>query len=254
MKIALCQLSVTEDKTKNIKRACDMLHEAKALGAEMAVLPEMFCIKYRTELFCGAAEEIPGGEAYKMLKDTSEKLNMAIVGGSVPERDGERLYNTCMCFAKNGELAGIYRKAHLFDVDFEGLRFMESDTFSVGENPPLILDEPVKTGVSVCFDIRFPQWAKMICDAGAVLYALPAAFAVKTGKKHWELLLRARAVDNQLFTVGVAPAASSCTYGHSMLVAPDGEVICDLGEDENVYVADIDLTQVEKMRRSIPIL
>ena len=254
MKTALCQLAVTSDKSQNIRNAYSMLCTAKSKGADIAILPEMFCISYRPKLFRDAAEQIPNGEAYNMLRRSADELKLSIVGGSIPEISGENLYNTCLCFDNSGELSGVYRKAHLFDVDFEGVCVTESATITAGEKPPLILDFPIRTGVSICFDIRFHEWVALARENGAKLFALPAAFSVKTGRKHWELLLRARAIDNQFFVAGVAPAASPYSYGHSMLISPDGEVLCDLGEHECVEVVDINPDDVDRMRRSIPLI
>ncbi|MBQ9949853.1 MAG: carbon-nitrogen hydrolase family protein [Clostridia bacterium] len=253
MKLALCQLRVSDNKSDNINRAYLMLKKAAAEGADMAILPEMFCISYRRFLFADASEEIPGGEAYKMLSSASSEFSMTVIGGSIPERAGGKLYNSSMVFSKHGELLGVYRKAHLFDVDFEGYSFRESDVISCGNDLPLIIDEPVRTAIEICFDIRFPEWSRKTMEKGADLLALPAAFSVKTGKAHWELLLRARALDNQMFVAGVAPASSDFSYGHSMLAGPGGEVLCDLGEDENLCVTELPMDELYTMRNSIPI-
>ena len=253
MKIALCQLAATENKTDNLLRAKKMLETAKSQEAELAILPEMFCIKYKNELVGPASEPCEGGSCFKMLSDAAKELSMTIIGGSIPEKDGNHIYNTSMAFSKSGSFIGKYRKAHLFDVDLPGYRFCESDTITKGNNTPLIINEPIRTGIAICFDIRFPEWARMIMNEGCDLMVLPAAFARATGPRHWELLLRARALDNQLFVAAVAPATSESSYGHSMLVSPDGKVIADLGEEETVGVFDIPIEELDIMRSSIPI-
>ena len=254
MKLALCQLRVTDDKAQNINNAREMLVRAGEMGANLAVLPEMFCISYKPRLFADAAESVLDGECAKMLSQAARERHMAIVGGSIPERRADRIYNTSTCFSDTGELLGVYRKAHLFDVDFDGMHFRESDTIARGTEPPLVFDCGIKAAVSICFDVRFPEWIALARDAGADLLCLPAAFARKTGKAHWELLLRARALDNQMFVAGVAPAQCAFSHGHSILCSPNGEVICDLGTEENLAVIDLPLEAVERMRREIPLV
>lgn len=255
IRIGLCQLLVGDNKADNIARARLQLLRAADAGASMAILPEMFSIVYRAELFAPAADSLPDGDSFAMLSETAKETGMTIIGGSVPEyRDG-RVYNTCACFAGDGSLLGTYSKAHLFDVDVPGkFRFFESEVIAPGDRLPLVLNNaPVKTGVGICFDIRFPEWGRFIMEAGADLYALPAAFACNTGPRHWELLLRARALDNQLFVAGVAPAHTPHSYGHSMLATPDGKVQHDCGEQEGVFVVPLDMGLLEEMRGSIPV-
>lgn len=253
MKIALCQPAVTENKIHNIANARKLLESAAKGGADIAILPEMFCINYVPEQFLAASESVPDGESCKMLEDAARTLKMTVIGGSVPELYDGKIYNTSVVFSDKGTLLGFYRKAHLFDVDIDGFRFMESDTVNKGDGRPLVIDSPIKTGISICFDIRFPEWSRIMMNAGVDLIALPAAFSVKTGPKHWELLLRARALDNQCFVAGVAPASSKCSYGHSMICSPDGEVMCDLGTEENMKVVELPMDELERMRNSIPI-
>lgn len=254
MKVALCQLHVTDDKQDNLLRAKKMLLRAADGGAELAILPEMFCIAYVPALFSGAAEPCPEGPSGQMLSAVAKETGMFIVGGSVPEQCDGKLYNTSMAFGPGGGLLGKYRKAHLFDVDVPGkFRFMESETIAPGGGYPLMLNAPLKTGVAICFDIRFPEWARLAMQQGADLLALPAAFSRNTGPRHWELLLRARALDNQLFVAAVSPAQSKSAYGHSMLVSPDGVVLHDCGEEESLAIVDADPALLEEMRTSIPV-
>lgn len=254
MKIALCQLDVGRDKQDNLRRAQQMLYRARDGGAALAILPEMFCIAYVPELFRGAAEPCPGGESFHMLQAAAKETGLFIVGGSVPELEGDTLYNTSMSFGPGGTLLGKYRKAHLFDIDVPGkFRFMESETIARGDGYPLLLDAPMKTGVAICFDIRFPEWARLVMQQGADVFALPAAFSRNTGPRHWELLHRARALDNQLFMAAVSPAQSPSAYGHSMLVSPDGVVLHDCGTEEGVAIVDADPALLEEMRSSIPV-
>lgn len=254
MKIALCQTTVTEDKSKNLTRAKEALFRAADAGAQLVILPEMFSIAYVPSLFQGAAEPCPGGESTQLLRETARETGLFVIGGSIPELDEGRLYNTSMSFGPDGTYLGKYRKAHLFDIDIpRNFRFMESETIAPGNGYPLILDAPIKTGVAICYDIRFPEWARLIMQRGADLLALPAAFSRSTGPRHWELLLRTRALDNQLFVAAVSPAQSPTAYGHSLVATPDGTVLYACGEDEEVAIIDLDLNMLEEMRNSIPV-
>ena len=255
MKLALCQLDATTNKQDNLRRAKEMLFRAADNAAAMAILPEMFSITFESQLFYDVAEACPGGETAALLSEAAKETGMFIVGGSIPELCDGKLFNTSMSFLPNGQFAGKYRKAHLFDVDVPGVfRFMESDTITRGDNLPLILkDAPIKTGVSICFDIRFPEFARLAMLEGCDLFALPAAFARTTGPRHWEILMRTRALDNQLFVAAVAPAQSKNSHGHSMLVSPDGKVLIDCGEEECLQVVEVDLSLLQEMRQSIPV-
>lgn len=256
MKLALCQPAVGEDKKQNLENARVLLLKAADAGAEMAILPEMFNIVYRARFFEGAAEPCPGGETSGFLREIARETGLYLIGGTVPEREGERLYNTAMIYDGAGAFRGKYRKAHLFDVDIpeSNYRFHESDVFAPGNEPPLLLpDAPMPAAVAICFDIRFPEWARFAMDGGAELLALPAAFAMATGPRHWELLIRARALDNQMFVAGVAPAQSPYAYGHSMVATPDGRVLRDCGAEPGLAVVEIDRGIVRDMRMSIPV-
>ena len=254
MKLALCQITVTDDKTQNLARAKDALRRAADKGAVLAILPEMFSIAYVPKLFRAAAEPCPGGACANLLSETAKEAGLFIIGGSIPELHGERLFNTSMSFAPDGTYLGKYRKAHLFDIDIPGtFRFMESETIAPGDGYPLMLDAPIKTGVAICYDIRFPEWARLMMQEGADLLTLPAAFSRSTGPRHWELLLRARALDNQLFVAAVSPAQSPSAYGHSLVATPDGAVLYACGTEEEVAVVDLDLGMLQELRDSIPV-
>lgn len=254
MKLALCQLLPTEDRLANIERARQMLYRAADKGAEMAILPEMFTIPYAAKYFSPAAEPCPGGESFEMLSRVAGETGLFIVGGSIPEKDGNLIYNTNMTFASDGTYLGKYRKSHLFDVDIPGaFSFKESDTITRGNNYPMMVDGPLRMGIMVCFDVRFPEWARIAMDEGADLLAVPAAFSCNTGQRHWELIMRARAVDNQVFMAAVSPAHSEFAYGHSLVITPDGKVLHDCGEDESLAVVELDLDLLQELRNSIPI-
>ena len=258
MRVALIQMPVTADREGNIAAACRSIREAAAQGADFAVLPEMFCCPYQNDCFrpYGEAE---GGPAQAALSALAAELGIYIVGGTLPELEGDRVYNTCYVYDRRGRRIAKHRKAHLFDIDVQGgQRFRESDTFSPGDQITTFETEFGTMGLCVCFDLRFEELARCMCLRGAQVIFVPAAFNMTTGPAHWELLFRQRAVDNQCFTVGVAPArdetASYVAYGNSLAVDPWGTVLCRAGAEAATLYADLDLSRVESIRQQLPIL
>ncbi|MBI9104795.1 MAG: carbon-nitrogen hydrolase family protein [Spirochaetales bacterium] len=257
--LALCQTAVTADKEKNILNAEDDIAKAARMGADLAVLPEMFNCPYENSWFLKFAEP-EGGSTYTRLSKLARKSGIILVGGSIPEVDDEgKIYNTSYSFNPRGELIGKHRKAHLFDIDIKGgQKFRESDTLSPGEKVTVIDTEFGKIGVAICFDIRFPELFRAMTLAGARLIIVPAAFNMTTGPAHWELTFRMRAVDNQVFMAGAAPArdesASYISYGNSIITNPWGEVISRLGPEEGILFQEINLEEVEEIREQLPLI
>ena len=258
MRVALIQMPVTADKTANLRSACAKIREAAAHGADFAVLPEMFCCPYQNDCF-RAYGEPQGGEAQSVLSRLAAELRIFLVGGTVPELEGDRVYNTAYVYGPDGRQLARHRKAHLFDIQVEGgQQFRESDTLSPG-NAVTTFETPFGTmGLCICFDLRFEELARCMCLRGAKVLFVPAAFNMTTGPAHWELLFRQRAVDNQCFTVGVSPArdtaASYVAYGNSMAVDPWGTVLCRAGAGEEILYADLDFARMEAVRQQLPIL
>ena len=258
LKLGQVQLMVGRDKAENLRRACVLIRRAAEQGAQLVMLPEMFCCPYENEMFRPNSEE-QGGPAQQALSALSRELGIWIVGGTIPEREGERLYNTCYVYDDQGRQAARHRKIHLFDVNVEGGQyFMESDTFAPG-NDITLLDTPWgRVGLCVCFDLRFEELCRVMTLRGARMILAPAAFNMTTGPAHWELLFRQRAVDNQCFTLGCAPArdeqGSYVSYGNSIAVDPWGTVLCRADEKETILYADLDLARVKAVRQQLPIL
>lgn len=258
LRIAQVQMSVTRNKDENIHRAARMIRQAAEQGAELAMLPEMFCCPYENAAFrpYGEAE---GGPAQQALSALAGELGIWIVGGSVPELEDEKVYNTSYVYDSSGRQVARHRKMHLFDIDVEGgQRFMESDTLSTG-NEVTVFDTPWgRMGLCICFDLRFEELSRLMTLQGAQIILTPAAFNMTTGPAHWELLFRQRAVDNQLFTVGTSPArdeaGSYVAWGHSIVCDPWGSVIRQCGAGEELAVTDLDLTRIAAVRRQLPIL
>ena len=258
MRTALIQMSVTENKETNLETAARKIREAAAKGADIAVLPEMFCCPYRNDCFRAYGEE-SDGEAQRTLSALAAETGIYIVGGSIPELAEGNVYNTCFVYGRKGELLAKHRKAHLFDIDVEGgQRFKESDTLSAGNAVTTFETEFGTMGLCICFDLRFEELARSMCLRGAQVIFVPAAFNMTTGPAHWELLFRQRAVDNQCFTVGVSPArdesASYVAYGNSIAADPWGTVLCRAGAGEETLCAELDLSMPAAIRRQLPIL
>lgn len=258
MRTALIQMPVTADKAENLTVARDYVRRAADGGAQLAVLPEMFCCLYTNEAFRANAEPV-GGPVHRAMAGLARETGLWLVAGSMPEADGERIYNTSFVFDPAGRQAAFHRKMHLFDIDVKGgQRFMESETFTAGDSVT-VFDTPFgKLGLCICFDLRFPELARCMALAGARAIVTPAAFNMTTGPAHWELLFRQRAVDNQLFTLGVAPARDEqgpyVSYGNTILCSPWGEVLARAGSAPALLLADVDLDQNESIRAQLPLL
>ena len=258
MRAALIQMPVTGDKQGNIETACRRLREVKLRGADIAVLPEMFCCPYDNACFRAYGEEA-GGEAQRTLSALAAELELYVVAGSLPELEGDRVYNTSFVYGRTGELLARHRKVHLFDIDVEGGQsFRESEVLSPGDAVTTFDTAFGTMGLCVCFDFRFEELARCMCLRGARCIFVPAAFNMTTGPAHWDLLFRQRAVDNQCYTVGVSPArdetAGYVAYGHSIAVDPWGSVLCRAEAGESTLYADLDLSRVDSIRRQLPIL
>ncbi|MBR0156826.1 MAG: carbon-nitrogen hydrolase family protein [Clostridia bacterium] len=253
MKLALIQMNIAADKAANLAHAAELCGKAKS--ADVIMLPEMFCCPYRNRDFVKNAEE-EGGAVTTALCEMAKASGAYLIGGSMPERDGEKLYNTSFCFDPAGRMIAKHRKVHLFDVAIEGgQKYRESRTFSPGESVTAF-DTPFgKFGVIGCFDIRFPDMIRRLRDIDFL--AVPAAFNMTTGPLHWELLFRARAVDEQIFTFGCAPArdesAPYVSYGNSIAVDPWGRVLARAGAEEQVLTVEIDPEEVRAVRKQIPV-
>jgi len=257
MRIAMLQMNVVHNKQENLNHACDLIRQAAEKGADMAVLPEMFCCPYSNRYFRQYGE-VEGGEGWQMLSRTAAELGIWVVGGSMPELEGDQVFNTSYVFDRAGRQAAKHRKAHLFDVDIEGgQRFRESDTLTPGGWATTFDTEFGRMGLCICFDFRFQELAKRMADEGAQLIIVPAAFNMTTGPAHWELLFRQRAVDNQIFTLGVAPARNEgeeyVSYANSILADPWGTVLERAGIGEELLMAEVDFERVDAVRRQLPI-
>ncbi|KAL2501178.1 Omega-amidase [Forsythia ovata] len=258
-KIALCQLSVTSDKERNIAHAREAIEEAAGKGAQLILLPEIWNSPYSNDSFPVYAEEIDADKSPStaMLSELSRSLKITIIGGSIPERSGDRLYNTCCVFGADGKLKAKHRKIHLFDIDIPGqMTFKESKTLTAGETPTIVDTDVGRIGIGICYDIRFQELAAIYAARGAHLICYPGAFNMTTGPLHWELLQRARAADCQLYVATCSPArdnnSSYVAWGHSTLVGPFGEIIATTEHDEAIVISEIDYSLIEQRRTYLP--
>ena len=256
MKLSLLQLQNFGDNKKNLAHAVEMIDKAAASGVDFVVLPEMFSCPYRTSLFSVNAQE-EGGANWKMLSDAARRNRIYLVAGSMPElSDG--IYNTSYVFDRNGNQIAKHRKVHLFDVDIKGgQRFKESDSLKAGNKITTFETEFGTMGLMICFDIRFPEMARLMQLAGAKMIFVPAAFNMTSGPKWWELMFRTRAVDNQLFMAGCSPArdekATYVAWGHSIVTDPWGQTLGELDVKEDILTVDIDFEKVEQVRQQVPL-
>lgn len=255
LKLAVLQLRTELERDATMKKAARMLREAAGHGAQIAVLPEMFNCPYSRRYFKQFAA-LGHEDTVAALAQWARENKIWLVGGSIPEREGERLYNTCFVFDDAGRIVAHHRKVHLFDIDAPGMRFHESHTFTRG-NEVTVFDTPWgKMGAAVCFDVRFPELFRAMANRGARLIFLPAQFNMTTGPVHWEMTLRARAVDNELFVVAASAARyegfSYECWGHSAIIDPWGTVLAGADETEQILYADIDLARVDEVRRQLP--
>lgn len=255
--IALCQIRTELDLDETLKKTEKMVSEAAQNGAKIVCLPEMFSCPYARAYFKDFAR-MGHEKVYAAMSGWAKDNGVILVGGSVPELDGERIYNTCFVFDAEGGILARHRKIHLFDIDMPGMHFHESHTFTPGDSIT-VFDTPYgKMGCAVCFDVRFPEIFRAMAKRGAGVVFLPAQFNQKTGPMHWELALRSRAVDNQLFIVGASAAKyegfSYECWGHSTVVGPGAEILASCDEKEQILYAELDLDRIAQAREELPLL
>jgi len=257
MKFALVQMRVSEDKRNNLEHARDLVLRAARAGAQLIALPEMFNCPYSNRYFPVFAEE-KGGESWQAMAQAAKDARVFLAAGSMPEREEGRIYNTSYVFDPDGREIAAHRKMHLFDVDVPGIRFFESKTLSPGSKVT-VFDTPFgRLGLCICFDIRFPELARLMALRGAKMILIPGAFNMTTGPAHWELAVRSRAVDNQVFVAAVAPAreegAGYVSYANSMISDPWGTVAHRCGAEEELAVVELDLSRADGIRAQLPLL
>jgi len=261
MRLAAVQMTSLDDVGANLRAAGSLLAEAAAAGAELVALPENFAYLRREGLPIPCAQGLDG-EIVGFLRDAARRHGLWLLGGSFPEvADEGRVFNTSLLLSPEGAIEAAYRKIHLFDVDLRpqgGSEFRESARIAPGQEVVVAKTPFGGLGLSICYDLRFPELYRAQSERGVRLLAVPAAFAVETGRDHWEVLLRARAIENQAFVVAPAqcgrhsPERSS--YGRSLIVDPWGLVLARAPDRPCVIVAECDLAAQDRLRASLPAL
>ena len=259
MRVAVCQLNSRDDRAENLRVARALLERAAAAGADLAVLPE-----YVDYLGPGARAPKPesiDGEFATFFADAARELGIWVHAGSFHEvgPDPEHTYNTTLVFGRDGTLAATYRKIHLYDVEIPGrVSYQESRTVSAGAELVTVPVEGVPVGLSICYDLRFPELYRSLAVGGAQALVIPAAFMMHTGRDHWEVLLRARAIENQCFVLAAGQIGDHepgrVCFGRSMVVDPWGTVLAQAPDVVGVTVADLDLERLATIRTELPSL
>jgi deaminated glutathione amidase len=260
VRVAAVQLTSTADRERNLATADRLTREAAAAGAELVVLPEKWAVLGTPEETAAGAEPFDG-PALSWASATARELGIDLVAGSIAERveGADRGSNTSAHFGPDGEARAVYRKVHMFDVEVGGRTYRESEHEAPGDE--VVLSETaggVELGLSVCYDLRFPELYRILAVRGARVLVVPAAFTLATTREHWEVLLRARAIEDQAFVVAAnqigehAPGYRS--GGRSMIVDPWGIVLAQAPDAETFAIAELDLERQAEIRRSLPSL
>lgn len=258
MRIALVQMKTVPDNDENVAVACGKIREASENGADIVVLPEMFCCPYVSANFPAHARNCREKNCAR-LSECAAESRIYLVAGSMPEEDGGKIYNTSFVFDRNGTKIARHRKMHLFNCDFKGGPvFHESETLSAGNSVTTFETEFGVLGLMICFDVRFPELTRLMALRGARMAIVPAAFNMTSGPRWWELIFRARAADNQLFMAGCSPArdesAPYVAWGHSLVVNPSGAVTAVLDEKDGILYSDADFSEIEDVRAQQSVL
>jgi predicted amidohydrolase len=259
MRVAAVQLNSTADKARNLGAAEGLVRAAAADGAELVALPEKWNLLAPGEELVAGAEPLDG-PSLTAARGWARTLGIHLLAGSISERvgDGEKPFNASVLIGPEGEDLAVYRKIHMFDVDAGGVSYRESAHEQAGTDIVTAQAGDVAVGLTVCYDLRFPELFRILAVRGARLLAVPAAFTVATGRDHWEVLLRARAIENAAFVlapgqVGQAPPHFH-SYGRSMIVDPWGVVLATAPDEECFVAADLDLAALERVRAAVPAL
>ena len=263
MKIAAVQMVSTPDVARNLEAAKALVARAAAEGAELVVLPEYFCLMGRNDRDkLGVAEHPGSGPIQQMLAQAAKAHGVWLVGGTLPmaiEGNAERVTNTNLVYSPRGELAARYDKMHLFRYDNGTEQYDEGRVLAAGTEPVAFDAAGVRVGLSICYDLRFPELYRALMQPPCDLLSVPSAFTYPTGAAHWEMLLRARAVENQCYVIAAAQGGTHengrRTYGHSSVVDPWGEIVAIRREEgEGVVVAELDAARMASVRMQLPAL
>jgi len=263
MRVAAVQCTASADREQNLTRAGDLVARAASQGAELVVVPEHFSLFGNAATLRNYAETRRSSAVIRWATTVAKQHSVWLVAGSFVELSAQRRYNTTCLVSPDGIVVATYRKVHLFDVDVPGATSRESDAVMPGDRAVIANmvpsdERPIPLGLTICYDLRFPELYRTLTLAGALVMVVPSAFAAVTGKLHWDILVRARAIENQVFViaagqVGTLAGAFEC-YGHSMIVDPWGKVLSHLADAPGVAVADLDFADQQDARSNLPCL
>jgi len=257
LRVAIVQLSAGGNVERNLQKMRNLLSGIRPV--DLIAVPEVFAIRGTDQDYRNIAEQVDGPIVVQMAEIAAEKAAWVLAGTFI-EKDGNHIYNTSVLLNRSGEITATYRKIHLFEVHLDnGKLIRESDAYEAGNTPVVVEIEGWRAGLSICYDLRFPELFRHYSKEGAHLFLIPSNFTQRTGKDHWEVLLRARAIENQCFVVapnqcGANPATGIASYGHSMVAGPWGEIMCQADTKETVLLAELDRVQLTRTRERLPAL
>jgi predicted amidohydrolase len=260
IRVACVQMTSRADKSANLETAERLVAQAAASGADVVVLPEKWNVIGDAAVYHATAEPLEGGESVGAMSEWARRHGITLVGGSIAERREGRakLSNTSVVFDPDGQVVAVYRKIHLFDVEVGGVVYRESEAEEPGDEPVVAEAEDWRLGLTVCYDIRFPELYRILALEGAELVTVPAHFTTPTGKDHWHVLMRARAIENQLYVVAAAQIGETLpgkpAYGRSLIADPWGIVLAQAPDEETVISAELDRTYLQNIRAKLPSL
>ncbi|MFP8876812.1 MAG: carbon-nitrogen hydrolase family protein [Myxococcota bacterium] len=262
MRVGIVQMTSSDALPANLAVAEQLVSEAAGMGADFIALPEMFAYLRREGLDFPHAQPLEGDITARVGNWARRHRARILIGSFAERRDqDDRVHNTSVLISPEGEIESSYRKMHLFDVDLTregGDAYAESRNIAAGDEVVVAHTPDFRLGLSICYDLRFPELYREMASRGAQLFTVPSAFTVRTGRDHWEVLLRARAIENLAFVVAPAQCGRHSeireSYGRAMIVDPWGVVLAQLGDRPGVAVADCDLEEQERVRKALPVL
>lgn len=254
MRVAAIQINAGSDKTANLAKAKDFINRAEA---DFIALPEVFNHRGSAESTQANAEDPENSPSIQMLQELALKKGSWILLGSLMLKSNELPYNSSILISPQGLVTARYDKIHLFNMNYKGIEIRESSKSRAGLKPIIAQVDKLKLGMSICYDLRFPELYRHYAKERVELISVPSSFTKITGEAHWHCLLRARAIENQAFVIAPNQAGDNqgvkC-FGHSLIVNPWGEILAEAGEEETIIYADLDMDELAKVRAKLPVL